>query len=261
MTTVGQVENDPFCVEVLEKHWPGLWRWGDIRTLQLEHLPAADVVTGGFPCQPVSQAGLKRGDQDDRWLWPSMLRVVRHLRPGFVVVENVRGLSVRGLDRVIGDLAHLGYDSEWSSIPARAVGAPHRRSRIFVVAHAPGGRWASWPGLRADEPPQVWWRRLDDGSGTVRIGSCEGCGEDWCNWHTAHRADCGCPDPFDLDERNGWWEADPAVVAEPRVGRVAYGVPHRMDRLKALGNAVVPQVAEWIGRRIMAVEEKGRSKP
>ena len=139
LTCAWQVENNPLCLRVLQKHWPTVPRHGDVKELDPNDLSPVDIIAGGFPCQDVSQAGTRsEGIGGARsGLWIEMARVVRHLRPRFVLVENVAGLAVRGLDRVLGDLADLGYDAEWTSIGAAHVGAPHLR-RIFVLA-APSG--------------------------------------------------------------------------------------------------------------------------
>ena len=228
MRIAWQCEPDPFCREVLERHWPGIPNYRDIRVITDECEPV-DVLAGGFPCQPVSYAGARAGRADERWLWPEFARIIRLLRPRFVLVENVPGLLTHGMGDVLGDLAACGYDSEWDCLPAVAVGAPHRRDRVWVVAY-PGGvehegashaqRWPPAsrlsPGLgenpnsRSMEPRRIWGR-------APQASSSE------------------------------WW------AIEPDVGRVAHGVPRRLDRLAALGNAVVPQVAEWIGRRMMEV--------
>jgi DNA (cytosine-5)-methyltransferase 1 len=208
LTCVAQVENDPWCVSILEKHWPDVPRWGDIRDLDPKELPDHDVIAGGFPCQPVSLAGSRAGRDDPRWLWPEFFRLVRGVRPRFVVVENVPGLLSAGMGDVLGDLADVGYDAEWASISATSVGAPHRRDRIFIVAypHDEGQR------LRCSE--SAGWS-IFGSSGTGKPG-----------------------------ELRRW-------APEPGVGRMAHGVPDRLDRLRGLGNAVLPQVAELIGRTLM----------
>lgn len=134
----GQVEWDADCAAVLRRWWPDVPRWGDVRAF--EHAFEVDLVCGGFPCQPVSQAGRRQGSDDERWLWPEFARVLRLLRPGLVIVENVPGLLVRGMGEVLGDLAALGFDARWTSVRASDIGACHRRSRVFIVAHAPGRR-------------------------------------------------------------------------------------------------------------------------
>lgn len=220
MTVVGQVEIDPWCRKVLAKHWPEVPRHDDVRTCvdwwRSEPRPAVHVVAGGFPCQPASSAGLCLAQDDERWLWPDMARVVRELRPRYVVVENVVGLLDRGFDEVLGDLAGLGFDAEWGVLSACAVGAPHPRERVFVVAHP-----ASEPGRPAARGP----------ARAVRTATAPG------------RPRLAVTEPRD----SGWWDT------EPRMGRVADGLPGGLDRRVALGNAVVPQVAEYVGRLITGV--------
>lgn len=212
MTVAGQVEIDPWCRKVLAKHWPEVPRHDDVRTCVewWGRRPVPDLVGGGFPCQPVSQAGRQLARDDPRWLWPPMADVIAWLRPGWVVVENVPGLLRLGLADVLGDLARLGYRTRAGWISACEMGAPHARKRMFVLAHSEG-----------------------QGRGPGRHGGGQ-----------ADRADGGRPVGAGPDGC-GWWSA------EPDVDRVAYGVPGGVDRLRGLGNAVVPQVAEHIGRMIM----------
>ncbi len=127
-----QVEYDPFCQHVLAHHWPDVPRYGDIRAVDWSMVEPVDLIAGGFPCQPFSNAGKRRGKDDERWLWPEFFRCVRALRPRFVLVENVPGFLQPhgGLGELLGDLASFGYDAEWDCIPAAAVGAPHRRDRF-----------------------------------------------------------------------------------------------------------------------------------
>lgn len=216
MRVVGQVEIDPFCREVLAKHWPEVSRHGDVRTAvdwwRSEPRPEVDVIAGGFPCQPFSSAGHRRGLADDRWLWPAFADVVRSLRPRYVVVENVPAL-LRDRDAfgwLLGDLAAFGFDAEWGVLSACAVGAPHTRERLFVVAYPAGiGR------------PRLWSAQQGQSSSEFARRGAE----------------------------RGWpW------ATESRPHGVAYGIPRGMDRRQALGNAVVPQVAEYIGRLIMVNE-------
>lgn len=234
MTVVGQVEIDPFCQRVLAKHWPEVPRHDDVRTTVEWWVggdrPAVDVVCGGFPCQPVSLAGKGLAQADERWLWPAAWAVIRDLRPRWAVLENVPGLLGRGLGDVLGDLAAIGYDAEWDCIPAAAVGAPHRRDRVFVVANA------------ESEPRRLEQPRRSESCGNGAAEYLADADDGRCHgrpWTVGAR---GWRQPTD----NGWW------ATEPDVGRVAHGVPHRVDRLRALGNAVVPQVAEYIGRLVMA---------
>lgn len=215
MTTVGHVERDPFCRSVLSRHWPTVPQHDDVITAPAwwasEERPRVDVVAGGFPCQPSSTAGLRKGIADDRWLWPAMADIIADLRPEWVVWENVPGLLTCGLDVVHADLVRLGYRHRVGRASACAVGAPHARKRLFGVAHAVGeGR----------SP-----RRNVAGSPRPTVGQ------------QPHR--------FESAGGTRW-------SVEPDVHRVAYGVPRGMDRRRTLGNAVVPQVAEYIGRLVMA---------
>src|SRR5262245_52410373 len=155
-----QVEINEYARRVLERHWPDVPRFGDVAAfppadaddggceVQAEATEPGgdeshdrlslrvDLICGGFPCQPVSVAGRRQAQRDPRWLWPHFARVVRVLRPRYVLVENVPGLLVRGIDDVLGDLAEMGFDAEWCCLPASAFGAPHLRERVFVVAYA-----------------------------------------------------------------------------------------------------------------------------
>ena len=141
--TVGQCELADYPMAVLEKHWPGLPRWRDIRTLtgdcfyEQTGLRTVTVVSGGFPCQPFSTAGKRRGKDDDRYLWPEMLRVIQEIRPAWVVGENVAGLVSMALDTVLSDLESIGYACQAFVIPACAVDAPHRRDRVAIVSYNP----------------------------------------------------------------------------------------------------------------------------
>lgn len=250
-----QVEWDPYCTRVLERHWPDVRRFGDIGAVDWSTVEPVDLLAGGFPCQPFSSAGLRRGLADDRWLWPEFARAVRELRPRYVLVENVPGLLVgRGMGAVLGDLAELGFDAEWECIPAAAVGAPHLRNRVWIVAHADrdqladadgrrpadhvepdAGDGRAVPGARRRQSPRGG-RRPDvaDADRERRRGGPAGRGDAEDARESPGRQDAG------------WWDV------EPDVGRVANGVPARVDRLRGLGNAVVPQVVEPLGRLILA---------
>lgn len=223
MTVVGQVEIDPFCQRVLAKHWPEVPRHDDVRTCvdwwRSESRPAVHVVAGGFPCQPVSNAGLKLADADPRWLWPEMAAVIQALAPEWVIGENVPGLRTRGLDVVLHDLRRLGYAARAGVVSACALGAPHARNRLFILAHANGLGCGWWDGGRRDADP--------------------------ADVPPAHGANGHAEAPG-----SGWW------ATEPDVGRVAHGVPDGLDRRRAIGNAVVPQVAEYIGRQVIAADRR-----
>lgn len=219
LTCSWQVEIDPFCQRVLARHWPHVRRHDDVRTFP----PAdpeewrVDVVCGGFPCQDISSSGPKVGIGGERsGLWVEYARAVRTLRPRWVVVENVADLVRRGLDRVLGDLAGMGFDAWWGCVPSAAFGSPQRRFRTLVVAH-------------------------DDGRGQ------QGGTERNCRW-TDHfrRLDA---DGLAVAERA-------AATAASRVRRMGGRVPGGVDkqRIASLGNSFDPLVAEWVGRQLLAAE-------
>ncbi len=198
MRVVAQCEIDPFCRAVLAKHWPDVPRFDDVRTLNWHRLPLdIDIIAGGFPCQPFSSAARGRNNAAD--LWPEMRRLVSEIRPRYVFVENVDAIRRGKLGDVLGDLAAIRFDAEWDSIPAASVGAPHYRSRVWIVAR-----------------------------------------------NTDREGEPGCPIYAEMARLSpvDW----PSLTDE---FRDRDGLPDRMDRLRALGNAVVPQVVEAIGRAIM----------
>lgn len=295
--TVGQCEWADYPRAVLEKHWPGLPRWRDIRTLTGESfyeqtgLRTVTVLSGGFPCQPFSTAGKRRGKEDDRYLWPEMLRVIQEIRPSWVIGENVAGIVSMALDTVLSDLESIGYACQAVIIPACAVDAPHRRDRCAILGYAkhdgssapeiPGGI-AEAGGNKPEGAHKTWKpsgagvRGNDaavadtDSNGLQRTGytSAEGCEQHTVNpaftesVHVSHSHNQGLSfpgsepgietiQPENRIEFGGWWPA------EPSVGRVAHGVPARVDRLKCLGNAVVPQWAYPYFRGIAELEGMG----
>jgi DNA (cytosine-5)-methyltransferase 1 len=243
MTTVGQVEIDPYCQRVLAKHWPAVPRHDDVRTAAdwwlSEERPTVDVICGGFPCQDISVAGRRAGiiDGERSSLWTYLARTVRVLRPRYVLVENVSAILVRGLDVVAADLAEIGYDLEWDCIPAAAVGAPHRRDRWFGIAYPN----ASSSGRRAGPRFFGWLGSSELGQWTRPSPLADADSRRRDGWPREQR-----PRRWRQSTDGSWWST------EPDVGRVAHGIPNRVDRLRALGNAVVPQVAEYVGRLIVA---------
>lgn len=335
--TVGQCEWADYPTKVLEKHWPEVPRWKDIRTLTKESfyertgLRTVELISGGFPCQPFSCAGKRRGKDDDRYLWPEMLRVINELRPTWVVGENVANIVNMALDQVLSDLENQGYQTRAFIIPACGVDAPHRRDRCAIVAYANGSglqgcqqHGASDQSGEAESHITIGERREvvancyclglemsrteQPSAGLTRSGTdvadakflqsqhgyfleeigrregqAEQTGMGSCPMADSHRTMRGwsfsnsdpagragftdgrtdVPDAHDgggalrrdgeLSTAQGpggirpdygggtpeygcweWWPA------EPDVGRVAHGIPSRVDRLKCLGNAVVP---------------------
>ena len=258
-----QVEIDEFCRQVLAKHWPDVPRYADVRECGEHNLKPVDLICGGFPCQPVSVAGKRLAQRDERWLWPEFARVVREVRPRYVLVENVPGLLAHGMGDVLRDLAAIGYDAEWESIPAAAAGAPHLRYRVFIVAHARSAELRDESGRGSGSRRQGQAKSRNDGTQRTVADSArphgrqqrrqlrrtrqrtvdgrEGCRRTQYKRTNKEKVTTSAATTL----RSGWW------AIEPNVGRVADGVPARVDRLRALGNAVVPQVAEWVGRRIL----------
>jgi DNA (cytosine-5)-methyltransferase 1 len=351
MRVIWQSEIDPYASRVLAKHWPDVPNLGDVTQIDWSEVERPDLICGGYPCQPFSLAGTRQGEADARHLWPYFADALRHLRPRWALLENVPGHVSLGFDRVLADLASLGFDAEWDCVPAALVGAPHLRYRLFVIAHANGKR------LEGAEPVGVGQRvgsvggdvrpPIPDAAGSGRVGAGEHLaggsreavtprrpewdeaselgvtgegrddpdterdqlrdqpvaerggsgtsvagddgphgavadphGERLPQWgieqsqggeaagqladsESERRRGCIEPRPDLVDDRpqpphrdagvgrdGGWWSV------EPDVGRVAHGVPNRVDRLRCLGNAVVPQVAEHVGRLIVAAEDR-----
>ncbi len=249
MTVAWQSEIDPYACRVLAKHWPHVPNLGDITTIDWSTVEPVDLVCGGYPCQPFSLAGTRAGENDARHLWPHFANALRLLRPRIALLENVPGHLSLGFGRVLGDLAELGFDAEWDCIPAAAVGAPHLRYRVFVVAHTKGFSGSNRTRLASRQ---------------ALVGAVSGADGGSVNGHSPSRGSVVRPsttecqaDVADTDGQSTRRLAEPRGqcdqwATEPDVGRVAHGVPARVDRLRCLGNAVVPQVAEYVGRRIMA---------
>lgn len=216
MKTVAFCEIEDYPSRVLAKHWPKVPIYHDIRKLTAETLRrdgiTVDVICSGFPCQDIARGGKGAGITGEKsGLWTEYARLIDELRPRFVIVENSTFLRSRGIDRVLGDLAEVGYDAEWHCIPASYVGAPHKRDRIWIVSYPHASH-------------------ADRRSGIVQMG-----------WVRIEKE----------IEDNGY---SPGVQwrAKPGMGIVAHGVSDRLGKLCALGNAVVPQIPEIIGRAIMA---------
>ena len=289
-TTVGQCEFADYPTKVLEKHWPDVPRWRDVRTMTKESfyertgLRTVDVLSGGFPCQPFSVAGKQKGKGDDRYLWPEMLRVIRELRPRCVVGENVPGIIKIAAGQVVKDLERAGYHVVVFNFEAAAVGAWHRRSRVFFVAtdtEHDGCASAEITGS-AEEGNDGIAPRTEAAVQPAGLGSCTG-GEEpvadaACERIQGHAAICAAEQEKGSGEmqsdagggnakavydamrggRAGFARMEQSQefahgccwAVEPDVGRVAHGIPARVDRLKCLGNAVVPQQAYPIFRAL-----------
>lgn len=268
-STVGQCEWADYPTKVLEKHWPDVPRWRDIQTLTGESfyektgMRTVDVISGGFPCQPFSVAGKRRGKEDDRYLWPEMLRVISELRPTWVVGENVVGIVNMALDQVYADLENEGYTVQALIIPACAVDAPHRRDRCVIVAYY-NNRQLGYGGedvAHAESEAQLEGRcdvlsNSNNGGwplwGNRELSEAQETGGRWAN-HGGRTEEY---------VTGGWWPVEPGLggvadgasrwldrgmsapgywMPEPDISRLTTKREHRKDRLQCLGNAVVPQ--------------------
>jgi len=313
MRCAWQCELDDYARRVLAKHWPNVRRHDDVRTFPPEGEWHVDLIAGGFPCQDLSLAGRREGLEGERsGLWWEFARVIRVLRPRYVLVENVPGLLAppdggkqAPMGCVLGELARLGYDAEWQSIPASAFGSTQLRFRVFVIAYPQGYRSGSrvlparWGQEGQGEGDIVGGgERVDaDNVGErVRVRGCskdasasggvqdQECEREWL-WSNAgaisgsdelqsDNADSqrslggqGAAKVCDQSRKrrppgepgrrdspfvgSGWWGVEPEVV------RMVHGLPRRLVRpaIRGLGNAVIPQAAEWIGKRILECEQ------
>ena len=251
MHTVAFCEQNKYCHAVLKKHWPEVPIYDDVRTLTAARLAddgiAVDVICGGFPCQDISIAGKGAGLAGARsGLWWEFHRLIAEIRPAWVVIENVSALRHKGLGDVLRSLAAVGYDAEWHCIPASAVGAPHRRDRIWIVAYPNGEQQQSMlsgcGAERSAAPAPARAMDIDVAGGGRDSAWSQDVADTGCV--TAQIQTNGRFSAIPFPQRHTWWET------EPDVGRVVDGVSARLDRLKALGNAVVPQIPELIGRAI-----------
>ena len=262
--TVAFCEIDDKCRDVLSKHWPDVPIFNDVRSLNATGLGRIDCITGGYPCQPFSYAGKREGEEDDRHLWPAMFALVKKLRPAWVIGENVAGHISMGLDSVLSDLEAESYTARTFVVPACAVDAKHRRDRLWIVANTnnilherelDAGRDQGTTGTsegrdkRQGQAPhgKRIWLKPSSGRKVLAYTSSErqqGSGPFGNARSTAANGKGKAAQSFNGCELRKW-------PIEPRVGRVANGIPGRVDRLKQLGNAVVPQIPELIGRAIL----------
>ena len=216
LNILGFCEIEPYAQKVLNKNFPGVPVYKDIKELNGNKFKDIDLITGGFPCQDISIAGYGKGIEGDRsGLWSEMLRVISEIRPRFALIENVSAITFRGGTRVVSDLAEIGYDTEWQTISAAYVGALHRRNRMWFVSYPSDSRSEhSKHGEGKTDPEQ-----------TEMVRQCQ-------------RGLFGNKGEFREEIRS------------TEFVRKSNGIPHRMDRIKGLGNAIVPQVAEIIMEKI-----------
>lgn len=317
-SSVGQCEFADYPTKILERHWPDVPRWRDIRTLTGESfyertgLRTVDIISGGFPCQPFSTAGKQRGEEDDRYLWPEMVRVIADLRPTWVVGENVAGIINMALDKVLSDLEGQGYTTRTFLIPAAGVNAPHQRYRTAIVAYADRiGQFYRTDEVKPTErgkPPQPESGRCCEAMTDTTGQGLEGDARSELQGNGIRFASSGknvsnpnrpvlqrerakqqtagtardsknvsdtsskgfqdgsgkkMPEEQDAERyysRRGEPDGTRQWAVEPNVGRVAHGIPNRVDRIKCLGNAVVPQQFYPIFRAIADIELETKTR-
>ena len=293
--TVAFCEVDKKCQAVLKKHWPNVPIFDDVSNLNGENIgQKVDVICGGFPCQDISLAGKGAGLAGKRsGLWSEFHRLIKEIKPKYAIIENVSALRSRGLDQVLREISEIGYDAEWHCITASSIGAPHRRDRIWIVAYAndESSEQTDSESISKQSERDSWMgstgcsgRRYESSSnqemanakgggrkGRRKTGISENLGKAWSQFtgssstgHSWQMADSdnerlqrdvweGQTGTQGQSERysseRGWWSV------EPDVGRVANGIPGRVDRLKQLGNAVVPQIPQLLGMAIMEREK------
>ena len=273
--TIGFVEKDNFCQKVLKKHWSNINIEGDIRNVKGERY-AADVVTGGFPCQPFSVAGKRKSTADDRYLWDEMLRVIRETKPRWVIGENVEGIvninEGMVLRQVLNDLENEGFKSQCLVIPASGIGAWHQRKRIWIIANNISNANTGFS-IRENEEVQTRWDTIINGSQDVSNANSRLCrgrgtelksGDDREGWiytekekQTREHIRCktiGCNAVLGKERTNKtWWQIESELCGVPN--GVSYELDKdRANRIKSLGNSIVPQIVRQIGLSIMEAE-------
>ena len=298
--TVAFCDFDKYCQKVLKKNFPGVPVYGDVKELNHDKLKAdgidqIDIITGGYPCQPFSVAGRKKGEEDPRHVWPEMFRLIRELRPTWVIGENVGGHIKLGLDSVLENLESEGYSARTFSISASSIGANHKRERVWIVAHSNEMQRQFLCGQKSEQRQETF-EGTSERSGTPismanseRLGRTEGtekskelereessdqldhCGKGCTKCQSCQTMANSEGSEGNVNDSNGgngkapqeelfgehgsasgvsaWWSV------EPSVGRVAHGVPDRVDRLKCLGNSVVPQIPYVIGLSLKKIIE------
>ena len=285
--TVAFCDFDPYCQKVLRKHWPWVTIYDDVKELNSERLSAnghtkIDIITGGYPCQPFSIAGRQKGEQDPRHVWPEMFRLVKELRPTWVIGENVSGHIKLGLDTVLENLESEGYSARAFSISASSIGAVHQRERVWILAHSgctqhEGSFFGSQDEdetreettNKSERSSETSYFDVADTEGIVSNGREHRQHTEERDTERQARRESSNVAHTDIEGLEGrwsqcelregqeegkigwsqWWES------EPSVGRVAHGVPKRVDRLKSLGNSLVPMIPYYIGMTIKKGDE------
>lgn len=225
--TVAFCENDLFCRKILKKHWPNVIKYMDIQNV--ENPGHVDLITGGFPCQPFSVAGNKKGKNDARYLWPEFLRIITLSKPSWIVAENVTGIVGMELENILDDLEKEGYESQTFIIPACGANAPHRRDRVWIIANAMR--------KRCDDGIYYWETRYIQKNKKWDLASLQS------EWQKL------IPESWKIMSAYEFLQANAGFM------RINDGLPHRVDRIKSLGNAIVPQVVYPILKLIREIED------
>lgn len=225
--TIQFVEKDPFCQKVLAKNFPHVPIHDDIKTFHCSQ--KVDLITGGFPCQGFSIAGKRKGKEDARYLWPEMFRVIKESNPQWIIAENVTGIISIALDTILMELENENYSTETFIIPASAAKAPHKRERVWIIANRHGKRCNLWCDYREERFNQ---ENIDRNISTLQS-----------EWEELK------PQPWKIMQANEW------LSANADFSRINNGVPNRVDRIRSLGNAIVPQVVFPILKIIKLLHE------
>lgn len=250
--TVAFCEIDQFCQKVLKKNWPDVFIFDDVKTLH--HFQHVDILTAGFPCQPFSVAGKQRGKDDDRYLWPEVIRIIREVKPNWCILENVPGI-IPHLDTILEDLENEGYDWRAFLIPASAVGAPHKRERLWIIANANSQQCNKREIYQDAESERLERTKLarafgftpsnalqfSDTQTDQAVDSKRSSGHSWSVNGRKHRS---CLPKFNWQEN------------KPPIPGVDDGIPNGLDRNKALGNAIVPQIPYLFMKFILGLQDE-----
>jgi len=265
-TTIGFCERDEYCRLLLQKHWKGVKIHNDIKKLEAKDIEErVEILTGGFPCQPYSVAGKQKGTDDDRYLWPDMFRVIKDVKPTWIIAENVRGIiNIQDgmvFETVCSDLESEGFEVQPFVIPAAGVGAPHKRERVWIVGYSKHNGSLTTKIKRGNTETDAGTQKRQNE--TIESERASGSRNNAVMENSRRSLRQGTEltreneneirkettDKHKRSSRPTWG----SWISEPAVGRVVNGLPCRSHRLKALGNAIVPQIAEEIGKAIWKV--------
>ena len=256
-------EIDPYCQKVLAKNFPNIPIFNDVKELVNDRpestrtIPDHDILTSGYPCQPFSVAGQRRGEEDERNIWRFVFEIVKRKHPTWCVFENVYGHIAMGLDQVLHDMESEGYTTQTFVVPACSLNAPHKRDRLWIVCNLADTESEGLQGLDKRSPTISAERdEITDirtkGSRDKNVANSKCMGresrtsvrEELAREESHGKFNNRSTDGSAQERARSWWDV------EPNVGRVAYGIPSRVDRLRGLGNAIVPQIAMQIGLSI-----------